>query len=404
MPTPIHEKLRKRLCVDLAAALGSATFSFAGADANDFFEKSEEILSALPRDARMRIESAVGPGGLAPYFIDLLDEKFSAQLSRKVDGNFAELDGFDASEIAHEFLAFIEEIPKPYLFVFTLPNALALQHQKRNVPAIIGERFSVVGTWHREAENFPMLPKASVLERTLKNRKTVRLKTDFLFVCVVADGIMRGNIHSETPSIALQTLRSFLGLAVANSVFTHAGFPLGRGFEEVQVFDGDKQVDEVSLSVADAEFLRALRLGVVNFETDTYIRVCEFVDGKHPSENLNLAGKWFSESLANSDQVMAFMQAAIVMEVLLGGSKPDEAGLTEMLSNRCAYLIARTITERQEILQEFRQIYRTRSKIVHNGVSTLNSEERAQLARLRGLCSRVLRKETSLHISAIQEI
>jgi hypothetical protein len=56
------------------------------------------------------------------------------------------------------------------------------------------------------------------------------------------------------------------------------------------------------------------------------------------------------------------------MEILLGDkAASDLMGLGELLRNRCAYLISRNHAEREEILQDFKEIYAVRSHIVHAG-------------------------------------
>ncbi len=71
-------------------------------------------------------------------------------------------------------------------------------------------------------------------------------------------------------------------------------------------------------------------------------------------------------------------------------------GLSELLANRCAYLIANDRKQRDETLANFRRIYETRSKIVHRGKNRLTSEETADLSLLEWMCGRVIQEELGL--------
>lgn len=64
--------------------------------------------------------------------------------------------------------------------------------------------------------------------------------------------------------------------------------------------------------------------------------------------------------------------------------------------NRCAYLIATSHAERSELLQEFRNIYEVRSKIVHRGKSRLLLGERRLFNKLHWMCRRVIQEEVRL--------
>ncbi len=115
------------------------------------------------------------------------------------------------------------------------------------------------------------------------------------------------------------------------------------------------------------------------------------------SARILLASQWYFESFGGANEMLSYVQAAVVLEILLGDKAASDAmGLGELLRNRCAYLISRTQTEREEILRDFRRIYDVRSNIVHAGKKRLNSTEWSLFLRLRWICMRVLQEETRL--------
>jgi hypothetical protein len=110
-----------------------------------------------------------------------------------------------------------------------------------------------------------------------------------------------------------------------------------------------------------------------------------------------LAAQWLFDSHCGSDELLRFVQTMIVMEILLGDkAATDIVGLSELMSNRCAYLIAKNHSERNELLKEFRSIYKVRSEIVHAGKTRLNAEERRLFLRLQFLCARTMAEEMQL--------
>lgn len=115
------------------------------------------------------------------------------------------------------------------------------------------------------------------------------------------------------------------------------------------------------------------------------------------SARLLLASQWHLESFSGSDEMLSFVQAAVVLEILLGDkAASDLVGLGELLRNRCAYLISRNHAERELVLRLFRQIYDVRSKIVHAGKRRLDGEERRLFFLLRWICQRVIQEEVKL--------
>jgi len=109
------------------------------------------------------------------------------------------------------------------------------------------------------------------------------------------------------------------------------------------------------------------------------------------------AAQWLFDSYANKSSLLAFVQAAVSLEILLGEhSMSDIVGVGALLSNRCAYLIGDSSQEREVIMRDFARIYDTRSKIVHRGKSRLSHADQDDLYRLRQLCERVILKEAKL--------
>jgi hypothetical protein len=101
--------------------------------------------------------------------------------------------------------------------------------------------------------------------------------------------------------------------------------------------------------------------------------------------------QWHFDSQCGNNHLLQFVQAMVAVEILLGDkASSDVVGLGELLANRCAYSLAQNAAERQELLDEFKKIYDTRSQIVHRGKAALSKNETDQLWRLMWLGRRLI--------------
>jgi hypothetical protein len=118
------------------------------------------------------------------------------------------------------------------------------------------------------------------------------------------------------------------------------------------------------------------------------------------AERLRRAGQWFFDGFCNSSELLAYIQVMVALETMLGDQRSSELmGLGQLLANRCAYLVGSTSKEREEILNDFRELYETRSHIVHRGKNQLTRKERASLWKLRSYCSRTIQEELKLLVA-----
>lgn len=108
------------------------------------------------------------------------------------------------------------------------------------------------------------------------------------------------------------------------------------------------------------------------------------------------AGEWLFGSYAGTNEALQMMQAATIFEILFG--RPDrrdyekaQLGLTELMANRCAYLLGSRPSERTAIAKSFSDIYQARSDIVHKGERRL--ADKTQLHAARELAKRALKRE-----------
>ena len=223
---------------------------------------------------------------------------------------------------------------------------------------------------------------------------------------------------TETLQDALDTVKALLGLLLALRMLTVKGsrsnsddvsMYVHRRIESRWEIERNFQFDP-RLAGAFNSLVPNLFDGALGKEhwsklaSVTLRKAAATLSGDPSCAKLRLAAQWLFESQCEANDLLSFLNAAVVLEVLLGDkSVSDVLGVTELLANRCAYLIGGTPSERQEVLNDFRSIYDVRSRIVHRGKTRLNLEDRRLLQKLLWICHRVIQKEIDLVVAQTKE-
>ncbi|CAO3440150.1 hypothetical protein [Azospirillum endophyticum] len=230
-----------------------------------------------------------------------------------------------------------------------------------------------------------------------------------------------GHYGKTSPVIsAEETIKSFFGLGLALFIFKHskAYYPIPpKRHLYVHRLEDDRWCID-SKNDLDDDFSEAImQITFDNLEGRikdnkkidwliyhfNQIRSC-FASAER-AEPILLACRWLFDSYAGRNELLSYVQATVALEILLGDkASSDLMGLSELLRNRCAYLIGTTNTERQSILDDFKGIYEIRCKIVHRGKSHLSFGEKAMFNKLRKMCARVIQKEVDLLLKESENI
>ena len=407
MQIKIHDGAKERLRQLIIDAISKA--SAKNGHPTDFkllFEADRLGVRALPADVVMPLTKFVGDRPIFTLLYLLLLVKLS-QIEKLPDATpLISLEPFqDLGAIADEFVQQLEQIPHLYTFSLSLPEPMVRQYKAKGWQAIVGSSIALVGSWHDESKIFPTEKREAALP---PNKLTSALALgapasppDSLHLHLTIQGVVSDNFPTAPLDLASSSLKSFFGLCLATGVCVKSSFSGGvylynRGFRVCGNSEPWEHVTDHGLDRPDLELLRRLEFESSSFfgPEEQLRRIVGLIDASPEYPPLVLAGRWLFDSYANHDSVMSLMQAAIVLEVLLGGgAKGDEIGLTTLLSNRCAYMLAESTAERDQLLDAFREIYKTRSKIVHTGTSRLSSDEQRQRWQLWDMCHRVVRHE-----------
>jgi hypothetical protein len=319
----------------------------------------------------------------------------------------------DATAAGNRLVESFATLPRKYTLSVKLPSQLSPMLSDDETKVELSPSLRIVRARSELRELFPIEnPTFGLLAALVGGNDW---EENALYVQIEAIGFI-GLYGGSTPyNDALRTLRTFFGLGLALRLLENKPVTTLQQLPPFRIhlhqLKDDKWGNFTNFDLTDtlSADLRALQLNTVNgwitnperqlswAKTQFSAMLGAFKTGKKP-ETIQLAAQWFFDgNRPGQDELLAYVQTMIVIEILLGDkSVSDQTGLNELLRNRCAYLISESAAERDEILDLFSEIYRVRSQIVHRGKHLLSMEERYLLYRLRFMCQRVFAKELQL--------
>lgn len=383
-----------------------------------------DVLRHAPKTLKEQIEAYVGERPLFSLMFGVFSDELTS-LAPEVKagkGRLCELPQYsDVEALARRLVAMLAALPNHYVAVVELPPSISEEMFRSKAPPILGRKLAVIGAWQGKQDGYPF-PTPDVPEKPPQNALMGLLSikppsatlpvlqqlaidpqssTPISHLYVRLEGYIN-SVYSQQPLSRFTTFfKAFFGLALGMEVLESNWKSLARGQLLINVYQNSAAgfIKIEGDMVGDSESALARKLSVSGDGRERVMRdlrtIVHILDMDEALAQLVLAGRWLFDSRSNGDVLMGFMQLAICAEVLLGTEDGGE-GVTAMLATRCAYLIADSTKERDDLMTEFRNIYKVRSKIVHRGLGTLKENERNQFRRLRIICNRVLQKEIQL--------
>lgn len=380
----------------------------------------EELDEILPNTGELKEQAFkyIGEKPLSVFIKERLSEKLrnSFEFDSNQKSSLTELTGFnDPESLANEIITEFESLPWDYALFLKLPKNLGtkLNSLIDEIPFNFNDQFSFC---RPSNDIYPNPPKHGSLKQFptldfLKNEE--QWNEEDLYIKFDTKGYI-GLFNQTYPVLDFQDLvKSFLGISIAIRIIDFENSRSGSNFESKIVtyhnFKGDWQ-PKFTLSFSESfsnefEKLDIWSTWMEKYDEDRRKRIIidDLSKIKKVFSNINenhlllRASQWFYDSFCNENDLLAFVQSITCIEILLGDkTSSDIIGIGELLRNRCAYLIGDTKSQRNEILNDFKRIYDTRSKIVHRGKNRLNASERNDLYRLRWLCLRSIQEEVKL--------
>jgi hypothetical protein len=114
--------------------------------------------------------------------------------------------------------------------------------------------------------------------------------------------------------------------------------------------------------------------------------------------SLRRAIEWAFDARIDEDNTTRFLKTCIGLEAALT-EQNDEIGITQQLADRCAFILNKTSSAREETRKKIREIYKLRSKIVHGAVEGLSPHQ----THLSENASDILSSVLSVEIKGVLE-
>ncbi|MGA7450061.1 MAG: hypothetical protein WBW73_01875 [Rhodoplanes sp.] len=384
--------------------------------------------SVLPESGRVREQlDYVDELPLTQFVVETLDMELW-ELD-KFDGdrplvNLFDIQGYsDATAVATRLLDSFQTLPWQYQLTFTLPDEIKMLLEPELYEFRLGPNIRLARPGKTFKERFPLDSGNARRNQDIEGSpllfydasKPPTWKVDALYLQVQVDGFVGQDGGSQTTVRAERLIRAFGGLGIALGLFVHRHKYIHGAARKTHYYVHRRNADgkwkpENRLEADDAtdRGLRGLELSSPDGHLKTDAAKAAWVKARlqdlavafssgPKAEPLLLAAQWLFDSYAGRDELLSFVQAMIVLEILLGDKNiAEEIGLGALLRNRLAYMIGSSYRDRTELLEDFSSIYRVRSQIVHTGKHRLSSEERRLFLKLRWMCLRVMAKELEL--------
>lgn len=371
--------------------------------------KLEDILD---KNIKKELQEYIRDDALTLYVYDSLTDEIIENPLFEKNNKSKELykisDIIDTSTLANKVINSIENIPLKLDFAFNLGN-LFFEHIDKGLQ--ISNELLLINDveWLNDTFNLknPNENRNKIIEKS-NNPLQIPLSPTWeegnTYLLINLNGFVSNTAKTNTTLNAENKYKSFLGLMIANE-FLRFSFSPGKNFKnqyytfkENIIYSKNQLDDDFSKGLSRLTLNIGLA-GIIDFKKvdQTLSFLNKLFQNGEEYEKLRNACCWLFDSYCGENELLSFVQSTITLEILLGDkSESDKTGLGSLLKNRCAYLLGKTNKERNNILDEFEEIYKTRSKIVHRGHPKLTMKEKNLLHKVRSLAKQVIIKELEL--------
>lgn len=150
-----------------------------------------------------------------------------------------------------------------------------------------------------------------------------------------------------------------------------------------------------------ASVVRRVTFGIVSASDEngyrqlleSFLKIC--YNDNDTAKSIRTASEWRLDSLSDPSDAMRLVKVCIGLESIFGDQNND-SGLTRSLADRCAYSLALTHDERASIIDKCRELYQSRSKIVHGVANRLDDKGGDLLVFGDKILSRAISRESGL--------
>lgn len=385
---------------------------------SDFLSTLDET---LPQHGPLRdtLNELVDDAPLSQFVSGWIHDALSLnRFSDREDCQLSDLDGFEnLEEVADRIIRDFHGLPYEYKLTTALPESLRDLFQA-DESLQISKDVRIFRTGPSLRASLPLTTNSALKDHRILGGGLLGLAQpetlDGLYIQINAAGYIGPFAESNPKKRAYDLFRSFFGICIALVILQKSGswrpqhfrrsVYIHRRYDDKWCLEDRDELDLVASTLID----KLERVKPFDEESNATVgrtffdwnmqRFSQLLNHSGHSDRILLAAQWLFDSYAADNELLAFVQAMVCLEIIFGEQVPSNKtiSLGELLRNRCAYLIGKTASQRTEILAEFGEIYDVRSAIVHRGKSRISRRERMLFNKLRWYCSRSIQEEIEL--------
>jgi hypothetical protein len=415
----LHPNCRARLIETIADAIPSIVVTYGKFISYSSVTKLVTADNVIPTRGTVRnqLTTYINETPVSTFVLDLLQSEllqFNQFQQGKPSMNLTNIVGYeDPRQVAEKLVDQISSLPWQYKLTIRLPQQLVPLLPSGENSIVLNDQIELVRASDIFQKLYPLeTDRASTPTSGLFGLGRPSWEPSAEYMQITANGFI-GPYGGSIPAWRAESiLRAFCGLGFALRLFkVTRKYPLFEPRPSSH-FIKHRQLSDQSWRCEGQQNLRDDRSRALDslereqFEQDfdikgftnyTLSQMRAVFSSGSKADPIVLASEWLFDSYTGNDQLLSYVQAMVVLEILLGDKAASaEIGLGRLLSNRCAYLISKNQEERTKFLRDFDQIYDVRSDIVHRGKSRLAQNELDLFYKLQWFCHRVIQEEIKL--------
>jgi len=348
-------------------------------------------------------------------FFDFVYESISNKVEKdqKVEGGLWDFLGEeDGNKLVSTLKDFLISIPREYDLFISLPKI------SQHLPGSIEFSKSISLAIFKEADQVP----GGVVRNAFLDNFDTRLELNKVYIKQRLFGYCSNRLENSCNKKAIQNFKIIIQQGTFKNLFKNypenaAASGLFGVFSHhqvprVHILSLDKARDPIKLVKTELPMDLCKWLNSVSFNWDADMFASAIRDGKTEQLILSMLKKpveliecgleesvrvvsaiqWCFNSYTLENETLAFLQVCIGLEALLGDDGYNGA-LTEILADRCSYLISNDIKGRKSIKKTFKELYDVRSKLVHGNATELDTNQKWYLNWGRTILEYAIMKE-----------
>jgi len=342
-------------------------------------------------------------------FQDRIPENFEGKLVELENGNLTR-------DVEARLKGYLESLPRPYFICFEMPSFPHFQ-----VPEInLGYGVSIIDTSAGFEPTLVQPTGVGILNQPTGDQNK-KLKLDKVYLRFSVNGYASFNFDAFSCADGLSKLKHFVFMGMSSGELLHktlidfmidspSMIRIDMPFSAL-IYNPDDHNEAHPLHLPDelGEYLKWLKVNEENIRFYDHSKAATVLGGKDrppanpeefkealtgalattvafqgvPRDNpdadrIKAAMEWYVDAETTNNQTISYIQRCIGIETLLGDSGSKDR-VTDKLSDRYAYLLGRTSSERQKFKDDFSEVYGRRSSIVHGRAAKLKIGYREQI-------------------------